>query len=131
MLAIAFGLQLIFGLQLGWFPIAGVGAGLQSYILPGFTLAAVSTALVARLLRNSLVETLGSDYVRTATAKGLPRGRVVGRHAMRNALIPVVRGAGGVIGDWRGGEDFAAGNVIAAATQELYDEAMRAFAAFA
>jgi myo-inositol-1(or 4)-monophosphatase len=48
-----------------------------------------------------------------------------------NALIPVVRGAGGVIGDWRGGEDFAAGNVIAAATQELYDEAVRAFEAFA
>ena len=48
-----------------------------------------------------------------------------------NALIPVVRGAGGVIGDWRGGDDFARGKVIAAATQELYDEAVRAFETFA
>ena len=102
-LAIAFGLQLIFGLQLGWFPIAGAGAGFRSYILPGFTLAAVSTALVARLLRNSLVETLGSDYVRTATAKGLPRGRVVGRHAMRNALIPVVTFIGADLATMIGG----------------------------
>lgn len=102
-LAIAFGLQLIFGLQLGWFPIAGVGAGFQSYVLPGLTLAAVSTALVARLLRNSLVETLGSDYVRTATAKGLPRARVVGRHAMRNALIPVVTFIGADLATMIGG----------------------------
>lgn len=48
-----------------------------------------------------------------------------------NALIPVVRGAGGVIGDWRGGEEFTRGKVIAAATQQLYDEAVEAFEAFA
>ncbi|MDO5493121.1 MAG: ABC transporter permease [Nesterenkonia sp.] len=102
-LAIAFGLQFVFGLQLGWFPIAGIGSGFYSYILPGFVLASVSTALVARLLRNSLVETLQSDYVRTATAKGLKRSRVVGRHAMRNAMIPVVTFIGADLATMLGG----------------------------
>ena len=63
----------------------------------------VPVSSVARLLRNSLVETLGSDYVRTATAKGLPRGRVVGRHAMRNALIPVVTFIGADLATMIGG----------------------------
>lgn len=102
-LAIAFVMQLVLGLQLGWFPIAGIGDGWYSYILPGITLASVSTALVARLLRNSLVETLSSDYVRTATAKGLPRSRVVGRHAMRNAMIPVVTFVGADLATMLGG----------------------------
>lgn len=103
LLAIAFGLQYVFGLQLGWFPIAGVSSGFTSYILPGIVLASVSTALVARLLRNSLVETLQSDYVRTATAKGLTRRRVVGRHAMRNAMIPVVTFIGADLATMVGG----------------------------
>lgn len=103
LLAIAFGLQFVFGLQLGWFPIAGISSGFTSYILPGLVLASVSTALVARLLRNSLVETLQSDYVRTATAKGLRRRRVVGRHAMRNAMIPVVTFIGADLATMIGG----------------------------
>lgn len=102
-LAIAFVMQLVLGLQLGWFPIAGISDGWYSYILPGITLASVSTALVARLLRNSLVETMSSDYVRTATAKGLPRRRVVGRHAMRNAMIPVVTFVGADLATMLGG----------------------------
>lgn len=89
-LVFAFLTQVLFGLHLGWFPVAGIGQGWYSYLLPGIALASVSMALIARLLRTSLIENLRADYVRTATAKGLPRSRVVGRHALRNSLIPVV-----------------------------------------
>lgn len=89
-LVIAFLLQLTFGLNLGWFPISGTGQGLRSFILPAIALGAVSMAMIARLLRSELLEALQSDYVRTATAKGLTRGRVIGRHGLRNSMIPVV-----------------------------------------
>ncbi len=82
--------QLLFGLRLGWLPIAGTGQGWISYLLPGFVLGSLSLAYVARIMRTSLVETMGADYIRTATAKGLSRSRVIGRHALRNSLIPVV-----------------------------------------
>jgi len=82
--------QLTLGAGLGLFPISGVRQGWFSYLLPGFVLGAVSLAYVARLLRAALVDNLDADYVRTATAKGLSRRRVVGRHALRNSLIPVV-----------------------------------------
>lgn len=85
-LVIGFLLQLTFGLNLGIFPIAGNREGLVSYILPALTMAAVSTAMIARLLRGELLDALKSDYVRTATAKGLKRSRVVGRHGLRNSL---------------------------------------------
>ena len=89
-LVIAFLLQLTFGLNLGWFPISGTGQGLRSFILPAIALGAVSMAMIARLLRSELLDALQSDYVRTATAKGLTRSRVIGRHGMRNSMIPVV-----------------------------------------
>lgn len=95
--------QIIFGLQLGWFPIAGVSQGWISYVLPGFVLAATSLAYAARLLRTSLVENLRSDYIRTATAKGLSRTRVVGRHGLRNSMIPVVTFLGADLGGLMGG----------------------------
>ena len=82
--------QYVFGLRLGLFPIAGISNGLQSYLLPGFVLAALSLAYIARLTRTSLVENLRNDYVRTARAKGLPPSSVVGKHTLRNSLIPVV-----------------------------------------
>lgn len=82
--------QLVFGVQFGLLPIAGIRDGWLSYILPGMVLGAVSLAYIARLTRTSLVENLRADYVRTAKAKGLSPKRVVGRHAMRNSLIPVV-----------------------------------------
>jgi ABC-type dipeptide/oligopeptide/nickel transport system permease component len=82
--------QLLIGVRLGLLPISGVRDGWVSYIMPGFVLGSVSLAYIARLTRTSLVENLRADYIRTATAKGLPRGRVVGRHALRNSLIPVV-----------------------------------------
>jgi peptide/nickel transport system permease protein/oligopeptide transport system permease protein len=82
--------QIIFGVQLGWFPIAGIQDGWMSYVMPSFVLATASLVYIARLTRTSLVENLRSDYIRTAQAKGLSRSRVVGRHALRNSLIPVV-----------------------------------------
>lgn len=85
-----FGSQLIFGLQLEWFPVAGLREGWVSYVLPSFMLAVISLAYVARLTRTSIVENIRSDYVRTARAKGLTSQRVVGRHVLRNSLIPVV-----------------------------------------
>jgi oligopeptide transport system permease protein len=82
--------QYFLGLKLGLFPIAGISDGLQSYLLPGFVLAALSLAYIARLTRTSLVENLRNDYVRTARAKGLTPASVVGKHTLRNSLIPVV-----------------------------------------
>jgi ABC-type dipeptide/oligopeptide/nickel transport system permease component len=87
---LGFTVQYFLGVKLGWFPISGVNDGWRSYVLPGMVLAALSLAYVARLTRTSLVENLRQDYVRTARAKGLPERSVVGRHALRNSLIPVV-----------------------------------------
>lgn len=95
--------QLTFGLRLGWFPISGTSQGWYSYILPGFVLATTSLAYVARLLRTSLVENLRADYIRTATAKGLSRRRVVGRHGLRNSMIPVATFLGADLGALMGG----------------------------
>ena len=82
--------QYFLGLRLGLFPIAGLNDGFRSYLLPGFVLAALSLAYVARLTRTSLVENLRNDYVRTAKAKGLTPMSIVGKHTLRNSLIPVV-----------------------------------------
>jgi len=82
--------QYFLGLRLGLFPIAGLTEGFRSYLLPGFVLAALSLAYIARLTRTSLVENLRNDYVRTAKAKGLTPLSIVGKHTLRNSLIPVV-----------------------------------------
>ncbi|NEE01294.1 ABC transporter permease [Phytoactinopolyspora halotolerans] len=87
---LAFLAQYVFGLRFGWFPIAGLSEGFRSYILPAFVLAALSLAYVARLTRTSIAENLRQDYVRTAKAKGLKPSVVVGKHTLRNSLIPVV-----------------------------------------
>jgi oligopeptide transport system permease protein len=96
--------QLLFGVKWKIFPVAGVSDGWPySYILPAMVLAALSLAYIARLTRTSLVENLRADYVRTATAKGLSRRRVVGVHALRNSLIPVVTFLGLDLGVLLGG----------------------------
>ncbi len=95
---LAFVAQITLGLRLNLFPISGISQGLYSYLLPGFVLAALSIAYVARLTRTSLVENLRNDYVRTAKAKGLPPRTVVGKHTMRNSLIPVVTFLGADLG---------------------------------
>jgi peptide/nickel transport system permease protein/oligopeptide transport system permease protein len=100
---LGFTAQILLGVKLHWFPIAGVSEGWFSYLLPGLVLGALSLAYVARLTRTSLVENMRADYVRTATAKGLPRSRVVGRHALRNSLIPVVTYLGIDLGSLMGG----------------------------
>ncbi|TQN38500.1 ABC transporter permease [Kocuria rosea] len=95
--------QYVFGVRLGWFPIAGISDGWYSYVLPGFVLAALSLAYVARLTGTSLAENLQSDYVRTARAKGLSEVSVVGKHTLRNSLIPVVTFIGADLGALMGG----------------------------
>ncbi len=95
--------QIIFGVKLGWFPIAGISDGWMSYVLPSMVLGSVSLAYIARLTRTSLVENLRADYVRTATAKGLARRRVIGIHALRNSLIPVITFLGIDLGSLMGG----------------------------
>ncbi|SFP83758.1 oligopeptide transport system permease protein [Geodermatophilus dictyosporus] len=102
-LVLAFFAQLLFGLRLQWFPIAGTNEGLYSYLLPGLVLASGSLAYVARLTRTSLAENLRADYVRTARAKGLPNRTVIVRHTLRNSLIPVVTYIGADIGTLLGG----------------------------
>ncbi|HEX7417115.1 MAG TPA: ABC transporter permease subunit [Steroidobacteraceae bacterium] len=84
-------LALIFGLQLRWLPVAGWEAGAPRYlVLPVITLALPVIANIARLTRGSLLEVLRSNYVRTARAKGLGELRVIVRHALKPALLPVV-----------------------------------------
>ena len=95
--------QLILGGELGWFPVAGIRNGFQSYLMPGMVLGSLSLCYIARLLRASLGENLRADYVRTATAKGLTRARVVGRHTLRNSLIPIVTFLGVDLGFLMGG----------------------------
>ena len=95
--------QLTFGIELDWFPISGASGDLYALVMPAFVLGAVSLAYIARLTRTSLVENLRADYVRTATSKGLTRRRVVGRHALRNSLIPVVTFLGIDLGTLMGG----------------------------
>ena len=76
-------------MRLGWLPTSGF-EGAQYVILPGLTLAAFSLATIARTARAALIEVLDQDYVRTARAKGLAERLVTGKHALRNALIPLV-----------------------------------------
>jgi peptide/nickel transport system permease protein len=82
-------LILVFSVGLGWTPVSG-REGWSSLVLPTLTLGTGMAAVLARMLRGSLLETLSEDYVRTARAKGLPEGEVIRRHALRNAALPVV-----------------------------------------
>ena len=102
-LVLAFLAQYIFGLKLGWFPIAGIQEGWYSYLLPGLVLASGSLAYVARLTRTSIAENMRADYVRTARAKGLPNRTVIMRHTLRNSLIPVITFIGADVGTLLGG----------------------------
>jgi peptide/nickel transport system permease protein len=105
-------LMVIFSLWLGWLPASGMyapygGGGLRDLlahlILPAVTLAAASVTIIARLTRATMLETLGQDYVRTARAKGLGERTVVWRHALKNALIPIVTVVGVQAGYLLGG----------------------------
>jgi len=79
----------VFSVDVHWFPTGGM-SGLHSLVLPAVTLAAASAAVIARFTRSSLLEVVGEDFIRTARAKGVAARRVLMRHSLRNALIPVV-----------------------------------------
>ena len=84
-------LALVFAVGLDWLPVSGYGGGdLPHLVLPALTLGALHTGTVARMTRGSLLDVVRLDYIQTARAKGLAEGTVLGKHALRNALIPIV-----------------------------------------
>lgn len=82
-------LILVFSLWLGWFPVSG-HSGPGSVVLPALTLSTGLIAVLSRMVRSSMLEVLGEDYMRTAKAKGMPPQRVILHHGLRNALLPVI-----------------------------------------
>jgi peptide/nickel transport system permease protein len=87
----------LFSLKLGWLPVQGykrlaegLGPWLLQLVLPALTLSVIYIALIARVTRASVLDTLGEDYIRTARAKGLPEVKVLMRHALANAAVPIV-----------------------------------------
>src|SRR5258708_36255186 len=82
-------LMIVLGLQLGWLPISGTGSWLH-YVMPGIVLAFSAIPALTRLTRAGMIQAMGSDYIRTARAKGLSRASSLLKHALRNAAIPVV-----------------------------------------
>lgn len=90
-------LIILFSIRLGWLPVSGAGSGplfsrdtAMHLLLPAITLALSLAAILTRMIRTSMLEELGQDYIRTARAKGLSERRVLYRHALRNALVPVL-----------------------------------------
>ena len=105
-------LQIVFGLKLGLLPVSGLqSAGqagtadlIQHLILPAATLATGATAIIARMTRSSMLEVIRQDYIRTARAKGLDERLTISRHALKNAIIPVVTIIGLQVGYLLGGD---------------------------
>ena len=91
-----------FSVWLGWFPVSG-REGAASLVLPALTLGTALAAILSRMVRSSVLEVLGEDYVRTARAKGLPERAVLVRHALRNATLPVITILGLQLGALLGG----------------------------
>jgi oligopeptide transport system permease protein len=88
----------LFAVVLGWLPTSGWHGGWEHKLLPVFTLGLLPLAVVIRLTRAAVLETLTQDYVRAAQAKGLRRRRIVTAHVLRNSLVPVVTAAGPILG---------------------------------
>jgi len=82
-------LILLFAIKFGWLPVSGSG-GIEHLILPAITMGGALAAILTRMVRTSMLEELGQDYIRTARAKGLSERVVVYRHALRNAMIPII-----------------------------------------
>lgn len=95
-------LILVFAVSLHWLPSSGIG-GFSNLVLPSITLGLYSMAMIARLLRSSLIDVLGEDYIRTARSKGLSRWQMVRDHALQNAALPVVTIIGLEVGSLLGG----------------------------
>jgi peptide/nickel transport system permease protein len=95
-------LIIVFGLHLQWLPISGADTW-QGYVMPGFVLAFSGIPALMRLTRSGMIEALGADYIRTARAKGLSRSKIILKHALRNAAMPVVSIAAVQLGFMLGG----------------------------
>ncbi|MDH6123220.1 ABC transporter permease [Kitasatospora sp. GP82] len=93
----------LFAVQLKWVPVIGDPSDPVQVVLPAITLAIIDAALVARLMRGTMLEVLRADYVKTAIAKGVPRRQVLLKHVMRNSVIPVVTYIGISFGSLLGG----------------------------
>lgn len=101
---IGFVMQFLIGVKLGWLPTTvGSNTTFRGLLMPAMVLGAVSFAYVLRLTRQSVSETIQSDHVRTARAKGLPRSKVITHHVLRNSLIPVATFLGADLGALMGG----------------------------
>ena len=92
----------VFAVKLGWFPIGGYGT-VAHVVLPAMTLGLLGSGWYARMMRSSMIEVMRADYIRTARAKGLGRTRVILRHALPNAILPIVAMIGIDIGVFMGG----------------------------
>jgi peptide/nickel transport system permease protein len=95
-------LILVFSLKLKLVPVAGYGS-LENLLLPASALSLHSTAAIMRVTRTSMLETLGQDYIRFAKAKGLPVWKIISRHALKNAMLPVITVIGFQMGGLLGG----------------------------
>ncbi len=93
----------VFAVQLKWIPVIGDASDPVQVILPGITLAVIDAALVARLMRGTMLEVLRADYVKTAVAKGVPRREILLKHVLRNSVIPVITYIGISFGGLLGG----------------------------
>lgn len=93
---IALLMMLVFGVLLGWLPIVGLSSW-RHYIMPGIALSLAPVAMIARLVRSSLLEVMRQDYMVLARSKGTPELQVITRHALKNAMIPVITYAGPLI----------------------------------
>ena len=83
-------LIIVFSLKLGWFPSGGYEDGIKSIILPAFTIGAGLAAFMTRSTRSSMLDVIRQDYLRMARAKGVPERKIIRKHALRNALIPII-----------------------------------------
>jgi peptide/nickel transport system permease protein len=92
----------IFAVQLSWFPVGGYGT-FRHLVLPAVTLGILGSGWYARMMRSSMIEVLAADFIRTARAKGLTRNRVILRHALPNAILPIIAMIGIDIGQFMSG----------------------------
>ncbi len=116
---------LLFGVRLGWFPVSGIG-GWQHLVLPSITLGLFSMAKIMRLTRSSMLDILQSDFLRTASAKGVQPLRLIVHHALRNAWLPIITTIGIELGTLLSGAIitetiFAWPGIGRLAVQAIYD----------
>ena len=96
-------LILIFSVRLGWLPAMGIDQGLLSYVLPAIACSAGGLATCARQTRSSMLDVIRADYITTARSKGVPEREVIHKHALKNALIPIITVLGTQFGILLGG----------------------------